>query len=45
MVMIDKSRLSLFAAVQPGALHEIMNRKEDNEGFWSRMLIVVVAKV
>ena len=44
--MIDELRLSIFGAVQPEPLSEMLNLGDgDHQGFWDRFLLIPAEKV
>lgn len=45
-IKIDELRLSIFGAIQPTPLVELLNSVEaDHQGFWDRFLLIPAAKV
>ena len=44
-ISIDKYRLSIFGAIQPGCFAEMLNSSSDDQGFWDRFLILSASQV
>ena len=45
-IKIDELRLSIFGAIQPNPLAELLNSGDaDHQGFWDRFLLIPAAKV
>ena len=45
-ISVYDSRLSIFGAIQPGPLGDLLNReKKDNQGFFDRFLLFAASEV